>query len=850
MARGGKKDELKESLNEIVVEVEKLPKDDRAQVYPVLAGVYAGLGEVSDAKKYLRAAAELKPQDLLIHWRLFFLARDTNDKEGLEEQTEWFTGRFGQSSVQVKLATAARKITDVRTAIQKAREEGKEDAGVLTEQDRNSLREARSLLLQVKSARPEWYEWPRVMAEIDLLENKLDDCITNLQATLELGYPQRVLAVRQLVQLLRMRGRNEDAKLTIDKYGSLGGDMWRQEVAVHIDTGDPNKALSIVEASLPKDSTNAADHLFHGQILLAAGKKSEAEAAFRRAVELAPESPEAWLTLISFLASNDKVEHAKKTVEEAQIKLPEDIRAMTLARGYAAVGDLDRAEQFFEAAVKAAPDNSTATRLAAEFYLNTNRLDRARKLIDNILAQSKSETVNAQDLEWAKRTAAKIKSLSGDHKAFLEAVEMLSSKNNRMSLDNLMALIDLLSNRPEPAYNRQAVQLINSLPQIRPLTQGEQMLLANLYERLGNWRDAREQMLAVLGRENPGAGAYATYIQMLLRRGMTTDVTPWLEKLIQIAPADSIDVKVLKARYDARRGQKDQAVAELLKLLPAQRPLPQEQWERLGQVANLLQSIEQYDAAEKLLRENTGDQPGQWGPLAGFLASRGKVEEALDLLEQHRRSVKPSAYLPVAFEAARQQIVPATPEQMQRIEKLFDAALREDPESNGIALLLANLREIQGRYDEVEALYRKVLARPETSDTDRAVASNNLAYILVLTGKNIDEAQKLVDDSIERLGPRTDLLDTRGLIYLAKGDTKKAVADLSDAVAEVEPSAIKYLHLAEACAEDKDLSGAQEALDHAKERKFNAEELPPLEKSRYDKLLQQLGLAETPSEKA
>lgn len=845
LARNGKADELKAGLEAIVKDVEKLPKDNQAGLYQIIASAFTGIGNVAEAKKYWQLTADLKPEDVRVRWLMFAIARDQNDEEAMGNLIDWFAKRFGQNSVQVKLAKASRIVTQVRASMQKSREEGGDNAGTLTEKDQKSLREARNLLLQVKSARPDWYEWPRITAEVDLLENKIDDCITNLQATLEMG-PRDMRVIKQLVQLLRIRQRNEEAKVVLDKYGSLGADMWRQEVAVRLDSNEPIKALEVAERVLPKDSTNAGDHLFHGQVLLAAGKKDEAEAAFRRAAELAPESPDTWLTLITYLASNNKLEHAKKVVEEAQIKLPEDIRATTLARGYAAVGELERAEQFYQAALKAAPNDSTVARMAAEFYINTNRLDQGKKLIDGILAQTEAAPAKEPDLAWAKRASAKIKAMTGDYQSFLAGVKMLTPENGRLSLDDLMALIDLYSNRPEPVYVRQAVQMLQSLTQIRPLTANERIQLANLNERLGNWREAREHMLAALGEENPGAGAYITYIQMLLRRGLTTEVAPWLDRLKRIAPDDSIDVKILQARYDARRGQKDQAAASLLSLLPDERPLPKDQWARMNHVASLLQSIELYDQAEKLLRENLGDEPAQWLPLAGFLASRGKIDESLDLIEQHRRSARAAGYLPVAFEAARQRIVPATPEQMARIEKIFESALREDPESSSIELLLANLREIQGRYDEVEAIYRKVLARPETPPNERAVASNNLAYILVLTGKNIDEAQKLIDESIERLGPRTDLLDTRGLIALAKGDTTKAVADLTDAVAEVEPSATKYLHLAEACAEAKDLTAAQEALENARERKFKAEELPPLEKVRYDKLLEALGLDTQP----
>src|SRR5690606_19938480 len=155
----------------------------------------------------------------------------------------------------------------------------------------------------------------------------------------------------------------------------------------------------------------------------------------------------------------------------------------------------------------------------------------------------------------------------------------------------------------------------------------------------------------------------------------------WLEALRRASPSDSIAVGVLKARYDATQGRKEQAASDLLKLLPSERPLPKDQWGKLRQVAGLLQSIGEYDEAEKLLRENMGSEPAQWLPLAAFLASRGKVEESLNLIDQQGKSTSPKDYLSIAFEAVRQDTAPATPEQIERVKRMFESALRDDPES-------------------------------------------------------------------------------------------------------------------------------------------------------------------------
>ncbi len=193
--------------------------------------------------------------------------------------------------------------------------------------------------------------------------------------------------------------------------------------------------------------------------------------------------------------------------------------------------------------------------------------------------------------------------------------------------------------------------------------------------------------------------------------------------------------------------------------------------------------------------------------------------------------------------ALRQTINPAKPEQVARVEKWFDRAIQEDPDSLPLQIQLADLRDFQGNFAEAEKLYRAILARSDTPSTDRAVILNNLAFLLAMQGRNMDEAVKLINDAIELFGPQSDMLDTRGVVSLSKGDVKQALADFSDAVIVTNPSAIKFVHLAMAQAKAKDLAAARKSLEQAKQMKFKRDDLSPLEKPVLDALLKQLNMS-------
>jgi len=72
---------------------------------------------------------------------------------------------------------------------------------------------------------------------------------------------------------------------------------------------------------------------------------------------------------------------------------------------------------------------------------------------------------------------------------------------------------------------------------------------------------------------------------------------------------------------------------------------------------------------------------------------------------------------------------------------------------------------------------------------------------------------------------------------------KQALADLNDAVIVTNPSGIKYVHLAMAQAKAKDLAGARQSIDKAKQLKFKRDDLSPLEKPIFDALLKQLNMS-------
>jgi cellulose synthase operon protein C len=848
---GGKPDEIKQSLNEITQAAEKLPANDRTQVYINLGMGYLRIGENQVAEQTWNRAAELQPHDTGIRLMLFNLARVTGDLAKMKEIEAWFEKESSHDPAQVKLLQAAVLVGTVRQAQRAQLIANSQVQPSLDDADQRNLVRAKGLLHDVENLRPGWVETPKLLADISMLEGRNDEAINQLHTVMELGQPTGEV-IKQLASLLHYRHRDAEAEQVLEANAALvAGDaeVERLRAEVYLMNGKAQAALDTLQNKFPKDSTDPMLHLLHAQMLEGAGKTDEAAAEYRQVTELAPETTEAWLGLVRLLVKADKKDDALRVVQSAQIKLPEDRRALVLAQGYEMLGDLTQAEQGYVSALSSAPQSLLAMQQIAAFYARTNRREQAKKYLNDILATTPQQPVDKECYAWARRMTAELLADGGTYSQFQQAIELLTPPDGRTTAEDLYTRITLLFRRSDPNSSRQALRLLEDLKKVRALSWLEQLNLAQLYERVGDWPSARTEMLSLLAQPKPDPSVYKNYIEMQLRRGAADEASNWMSALQSSGIKVTPEIAFLAARIVSMQGHGPQAAAILLTLLPAQRPLPNDAWSMLGALVGhaefpgYLEQLGQADQAEKVLHENLGNESQKSVLLAAFLARRGKIDQALDLIEQLRPALGLTNSLHLAMVALSQNFVSPKPEQIQRVEKWFDRALREDPESLAVQMELADLRNVQRRWDDVEKIYRGVLKRTDLLDPQRAVVLNNLSFIIAMQGKDKDEAMRFIAEAVNIYGPQSDMLDTRGIVYLSRGEIDQALADLNDAVIVTDPRPIKFVHLAMAQSRAGDYPGARKSLDKAKDLKFNPDDLSPLEKTQFQSMLKLLGVS-------
>jgi tetratricopeptide (TPR) repeat protein len=219
--------------------------------------------------------------------------------------------------------------------------------------------------------------------------------------------------------------------------------------------------------------------------------------------------------------------------------------------------------------------------------------------------------------------------------------------------------------------------------------------------------------------------------------------------------------------------------------------------------------------------------------VAGFLARLERVDEALQWCERARPASNPELFAAACVSAVR--VGKGGPGPCAKVEAWLKQAIDADPKSPSLLIYLADLKDVQGQFQEQEALYRRLLER----DPNHALALNNLAWLLAHRPGGATEALTLINRAIATAGPRTELLDTRAYVLVEMGQPDQSIRDLQAVTAETSAPA-SYLRLAWAHQRAGNRPAAQAALKQARGKGLEVTQLHPLDRKAFQKVVEEL----------
>ncbi len=294
-----------------------------------------------------------------------------------------------------------------------------------------------------------------------------------------------------MISLLYATNRIDDANEALKYLGETSAaDPLRKIVSdIKERTGNIDDALEMAKKDVEAQPENPQNHLWYGQFLVRAGRTDEAEAEFRKAVELAPKSEEAWDILVRHLMASKKKNEAVETVRQASKQLAEN--PVTLARLYERVEDREQAEFYYKAALEADPNNLLAIRRMVEYYLGSNQTAKAVPYLDQMAQKTAKATQKADrdQLAWARRNKAQIVASAGDYEHVMEAVRLIeqnAGEDGRLPPDDILAVFQLLSRRQEPESREKAAKFMTMLQEMRPCCRANRRRWRNSIPRRAN----------------------------------------------------------------------------------------------------------------------------------------------------------------------------------------------------------------------------------------------------------------------------------------------------------------------------------------------------------------------------
>jgi tetratricopeptide (TPR) repeat protein/predicted TPR repeat methyltransferase len=797
------------ALAKLAATRQQVPAADRPALLERLGSVAIRLRELNQARQYGRELADLQPEDLRIRLTLFDLAREAGDHDGAAALVREIRAVEGEAGTFGQFAQATFLIDQVRRG---------------ASQD---LEEARELAVKIAERQPAWWVGPTLIGEIAELSGSTDQAITSYTRAVELGNVQPSLA-RRLVGLLNQRNQTDEIDRVAQKLRDQGAalnDVTLVRALDAIRREEFDRGIALARQVFPESSTNASDHLSLGRIYLTAGRSDAAGQEFRRAVELGPGVPDTWLNYVRYLVQARRIDQARAAVEAARKALPAERATSTLAQCFLVLGDARQAEALIQEALadKDKPADPATLRLAVTVALSQNRLDQIEEYLNRLDAIAGAST---DDKAWVNRTRAALvvrKDRLDRQGQGLRLVEQ-NLRVNPGSIEDQVLKANILAFRPD--RRNEAITILERLAGANRLGAYERFLLAQLY--LGNRDEAKYQgeMLKLLQPEAGSPQHLVHFVNYWIGRNQLDQAGRWLAELKKAEPKGLAALELEVRLLDLRKQK-----PELLALLEARgREVP----DQIGPVADLLSRYgfaKEAEAAYKAFIARDPKQPERVLALAGFLAGHDRPAEAMAILKQAWSTCRPEQVAAAAFLVVD---APSAGEAEKRqVEAWVAEAARQRPDAVGLRVKLATLWLRQGRVDEAEGLYRRILAE----SPDHADALNGLAWLLALRDQGkAREALELINHAIEVTGADPSLVDTRAVVLIRAGQLDRALGDLDLARAGDPRNPSFALHRAWAYREEGKTDEARKAFQQAQDLGWKVAKSDPLERSCIDKL--------------
>jgi tetratricopeptide (TPR) repeat protein len=667
-------------------------------------------------------------------------------------------------------------------------------------------------------------------------------------------------AQKSLVRAVQLLPDNVDAK------EKLGGLMLEYYVI------DPHHSKTYYDTAkkmsdeLLQKNPNSVEGLREKAILAVGDRKpEEAAAALRKALQNKPNDPDLTTLLARVLADTGKAAEAETLLSDLNSRQKSYAPAYDLLyQIYTRLNRIAEAESLLKAKVRNNPKNADYILELATYYASANKAEMKNAL--QMLIDAPKDFPNGpllvgdfysklRDYPEAIRYYQQDASVDQDatHKAVYQKrlVNAFEAAGKMQDASNLVEQILKANPKDEEALRVQANLLLRTgkkdnvaaaqnqlqdLAKRRPDDATVWLGLGRADELKGDLDSARKQYQEALKRQPSNLSARYALADIGLIQKRPNDTLMQTGEILKIRPNDG-RARLLRAQALMRTGNPALARSELTALSHDYPKDPQPQVE-LGLLA--LSEQKYRDAEEAFTKLRATDDPRAYAGLGAVYSFEKQFDKALQVLNEGlkkspdseliKRQLANSAAMAGKYDLAITQlreVLTANPKSAPDSLALGDVYDLKGDSNNAIAmyrqayalapaelnsgLALARALAHAGRDSEATAQYRAVLK----DHPDDPIVMNSMAYFLVDTGSDLDEALRLAQRAVQKAPNEPNYSDTIACIYLKKGQRDSALQIFSNLVRKYPEAATFRYHLGMALVETGDKGRARKELQTA-----------------------------------
>ena len=642
--------------------------------------------------------------------------------------------------------------------------------------------------------------------------------------------PDQYAAHLDLANLLILGGRLNEAKEHLDLLTQKQPNNPDVYIALsNYDAGTNNTtaALADMQKALQLDPARSDSYLNLAMLQMRGQQWDAAEQSFKKAVELNPKSTNALVALGNFYQTRGRFPEAEQLFHQAIQNSPDDpAPRLSLAGLYMAENKLGQAEEFLRQSKKDFPNNSVGYRLLGDYYYSNNQLDKATTEYAALYQDHPRDLIvkkNYIQLLILKDRLDEARKLND---------ELLKAKSDDPDVKIYKAEIDIRSGRAsEAADTLQAVLKNDPDNAVAHYQQG----LA--YDQLGNTNRAEAEWREAVRLRPDIVEAHRALAGVAVGKNDASALAQEADQIIALQPA-APDGYLLRGIADIDGKQYATAGDYIHRALEKEPDYPA----AYVQLGNLHMAQSQYAEAQKAYEQALDQNPNSSEALGGVL-NVDLVEKQPDraiataeaqlakypknvgfhiilaqlLMEQKKDLAGAEQELHLASDLDKKNgealvklgMVQSARGNIDQALETYLEGSKTNPKEMVFYLLAGNIYENKQDWDRAKQQYQKALeVQPENP-----LASNNLAYVMLQQGGNLDVAFAMAQTARRQLPDNPNSADTLGWAFYHKHVYTSAINLFKEAVKKEPDNALFNYHLGLAYARSGQAALARQQLD-------------------------------------